>query len=112
MQASCDLPSTCPSVTCAAVFVPYMQHCTTMLETMPGVPFADFQNFAASCERCGRRYRCCNLCSPNVPRTIEHGGAAQADSMFPAASEEPGGALASHWIPFSRSLPVLLLHRQ
>jgi uncharacterized protein YjlB len=31
MQASCDLPVTCPSTACAAVFVPFMDNCATML---------------------------------------------------------------------------------
>jgi hypothetical protein len=50
MQASCDLPATCPSVACAAVFLPYMQDCATIIAATPGVPVADFQSFAASCE--------------------------------------------------------------
>ena len=49
LQASCDLPAACPSAACAAVFVPYMQDCAAMLEATPGVPYADFQSFAASC---------------------------------------------------------------
>ena len=49
MQASCDLPVTCPSAACAAVFAPFMDNCATMLATMPGVPITDFQSFAASC---------------------------------------------------------------
>ena len=49
MQASCALPATCPSAACATVFVPFMDDCATMLATMPGVPVADFQSFAASC---------------------------------------------------------------
>jgi len=49
LQASCALPATCPSAACAAVFVPFMDNCATMLATMPGVPVADFQSFASSC---------------------------------------------------------------
>ena len=49
LQASCDLPATCPSAACAAVFVPYMQNCAAIVATTPGVPVADFQTFAASC---------------------------------------------------------------
>jgi hypothetical protein len=48
LQASCDLPATCPSAACAAVFVPYMQDCATMIAATPGVPVADFQSFGVS----------------------------------------------------------------
>eukprot|EP01043_Picozoa_sp_COSAG02_P046624 COSAG02_NODE_4380_length_5425_cov_171.848104_2_plen_803_part_00 len=86
MQASCDLPATCPSAACAAVFVPFMDDCATMLATMPGVPVADFQSFAASCSEMHQQEGPGELLQPVAVQMfrvlVNTEGAAQASSMF------------------------------
>ena len=50
LQASCELPDTCPSAECAAVFVPYFEDCDALLSTMPGVPVEQFRALYGSCQ--------------------------------------------------------------
>ena len=98
LQASCDLPATCPSVACAAVFVPYMQDCATMVAATPGVPVEDFQTFAASCEELQAGS------SMMLPATqvlqfrilVNTEGTAQAGTMFPGGQNGGGGAGYGH----------------
>jgi hypothetical protein len=85
MQASCDLPATCPSAACAAVFVPSMADCDAMLSTMPGVPVADFQTFAASCSelQAGAGLMLQPVAVQMFRVLVNTEGAAQAGAMFP-----------------------------
>ena len=50
LQASCELPDTCPSAECAAIFMPYFEDCDALLSTMPGVPVEQFRAFYSSCQ--------------------------------------------------------------
>ena len=50
LQANCALPATCPSIECAAVFVPYFEDCGTMLGASPSVPMDEFRDFYSSCQ--------------------------------------------------------------
>ena len=90
MQANCDLPPTCPSVTCAAVFVPYIQDCASMLATMPDVQLADFQSFAATCTE--MQVGAGQMLQPVVVQMfrvlVNTEGAAQAGAMFPGDGED------------------------
>ena len=38
LQASCELPDTCPSMACAAIFVPFMDDCGAILARSSSVP--------------------------------------------------------------------------
>ena len=90
MQASCDLPPTCPSLTCAAVFVPYIQDCTAMLATTPGVPLANFQSFAATCTemQAGAGQMLQPVAVQMFRVLVNTEGAAQAGAMFPGDGED------------------------
>ena len=90
MQASCDLPATCPSAACAAVFVPYMEDCATMLATMPGVSVADFQSFAASCAemQAGAGEMLQPVAVQMFRVLVNTEGAAQAGAMFPGGGDD------------------------
>jgi hypothetical protein len=94
MQASCDLPPTCPSAACAAVFVPYMADCAAMVAATPGVPVADFQSLAASCTEMqagtGEMLQPVAVQMFRVLVTTE--GAAQAGAMFPGSGKDNSGA--------------------
>ncbi len=89
MQATCDLPPTCPSVTCAAVFVPYLNDCATILATIPGVPLADFQSFAATCAE--MQAGAGQMLQPSAVQMfrvlVNTEGAAQTGAMFPHGEE-------------------------
>ena len=50
LQASCELPDTCPSMACAAIFVPFMEDCGAILARSSSVPLQQFQAFRASCQ--------------------------------------------------------------
>ena len=93
MQASCALPATCPSAACAAVFVPFMDNCATMLATMPGVPVADFQSFAASCAemQAGAGEMLQPVAVQMFRVLVNTEGAAQAGAMFPGGGDDDGG---------------------
>ncbi len=43
LQASCELPDTCPSMACAAVFVPFMEDCGATLARSSSVPLGQFR---------------------------------------------------------------------
>ena len=92
LQASCALPATCPSVACAAVFVPFMDDCATMLATMPGVPVADFQSLAASCVELQVAPGAGQILQPVAVQMfrvlVNTEGAAQASAMFPGDEED------------------------
>ena len=93
MQVSCDLPAACPSAACAAVFVPYMADCTAMVAATPGVPVADFQSLAASCEelQVGAGEMLQPVAVQMFRVMVTEGAAHQAGAMF------PGGAAGSRW---------------
>ena len=93
MQASCDLPATCPSAACAAVFVPYMADCAAMVAATPGVPVADFQSLAASCAemQAGTGEMMQPVAVQMFRVMVTEGAAHQAGAMF------PGGAAGSRW---------------
>ena len=90
MQASCALPATCPSAACAAVFVPFMDDCATMLATMPGVPVADFQSFASSCVemQAGAGEMLQPVAVQMFRVLVNTEGAAQASAMLPGDGED------------------------
>ena len=94
MQASCDLPAACPSAACAAVFVPYMADCTAMVAATPGVPVADFQSLAASCEEllvgAGEMLQPVAVQMFRVLVDTE-GAVHQAGAMFPGGEVGSGG---------------------
>ena len=89
MQASCDLPTTCPSAACAAVFVPFMQDCAAMLATSPGLPVADFESFATSCVemQAGAGQMLQPVAVQMFRVLVNTEGVAQASAMFPGGSE-------------------------
>ena len=95
LQASCALPATCPSAACAAVFVPFMDDCATMLSTMPGVPVADFQSFAASCVemQAGAGEMLQPVAVQMFRVLVNTEGAAQAGAMFPGGGEDGSNPL-------------------
>ena len=88
MQASCDLPAACPSAACAAVFVPYMADCTAMVAATPGVPVADFQSLAASCEelQVGAGEMLQPVAVQMFRVMVTEGAAHQAGAMFPGGA--------------------------
>ena len=94
MQASCELPATCPSAACAAVFVPYMDDCAAMLATAPGVPVEDFRSFAASCAEMQAGAR--QMLQPVVVQMfrvlVNTEGAAQAGVVFPGGGGGDDGS--------------------
>ena len=95
MQANCDLPVTCPSAACAAVFVPFMDNCATMLATMPGVPVSDFQSFAASCAE--MQVGAGEMLQPVAVQMfrvlVNTEGAAQAGAMFLGGGDDGSNPL-------------------
>ena len=93
LQASCDLPATCPSAACAAVFVPFMADCDAMLASMPGVPLNDFQSFESSCQEltAGAQMMLQPVAVQMFRVLIDTEGAAQSGSMFPGSGTATGG---------------------
>ena len=94
MQASCDLPATCPSAACAAVFVPYMADCAAMVAATPGVPVVDFQSLAASCAemQAGTGVMLQPVAVQMFRVLVNTEGAAQTGAMFPGGGKDNGGA--------------------
>ena len=94
MQASCDLPATCPSAACAAVFVPYMTDCAAMVAATPGVPVADFQSLAASCAelQVGTGEMLQPVAVQMFRVLVNTEGATQTGTMFPGGDKDHGGA--------------------
>ena len=92
LQASCDLPATCPSAACAAVFVPFMADCDAMLASMPGVPLNDFQSFESSCQEltAGAQLMLQPVAVQMFRVLIDTEGAAQSGSMFPGGGASAG----------------------
>ena len=105
LQASCDLPAACPSAACAAVFVPYMEDCTAMLGTMPGVPVADFQSFAASCAemQAGAGQMLQPVAVQMFRVLVSTEGAAQGGAMFPGGR---GGGVGGASQPLDQLHPL------
>jgi hypothetical protein len=94
LQASCGLPAACPSAACAAVFVPYMRDCATMLAATPGVPVADFESFAASCAemQAGADQMLQPVAVQMFRVLVSTESAAQSGGMFPGGGKDDGGA--------------------
>eukprot|EP01045_Picozoa_sp_COSAG04_P005318 COSAG04_NODE_245_length_18929_cov_6.708391_4_plen_3740_part_00 len=93
LQTSCELPDTCSSVACAAVFVPFMDDCGEMLARSSNVPLDQFQAFQASCQ--GMQAGAGQLLQPvNVQMfrvLVDTEGAAQAGAMFPRGNGDDSG---------------------
>jgi hypothetical protein len=108
MQASCDLPVTCPSAACAAVFVPYIQDCATMIAATPGVPVADFQSFAASCAemQAGAGEMLQPVAVQMFRVLVNTEGAAQAGTMFPGGGDGDDGSPDHPLDPLQPLAPV------
>ena len=108
MQASCDLPATCPSAACAAVFVPYMHDCATMIAATPGVPVADFQSFAASCAelQVGAGEMLQPVAVQMFRVLVNTEGAAQAGAMFHGGGRGGDGSAGQPLDPLQPLVPV------
>ena len=94
LQASCELPDTCPSMACAAVFVPFMEDCGAMLARSSSVPLDQFQAFRASCQSldagAAQMLEPVNVQMFRVRVNTE--GAAQSGAMFPGGGGPVVGA--------------------
>merc|ERR1711969_524123 len=105
LQASCELPDTCPSMACAAVFVPFMEDCGAMLARSSSVPLDQFQAFRASCQNldagAAQMLEPVNVQMFRVRVSTE--GAAQSGAMFPGGG---GGAAGGGNAPLDPLQPL------
>eukprot|EP01045_Picozoa_sp_COSAG04_P015379 COSAG04_NODE_1211_length_7719_cov_2.630232_9_plen_783_part_01 len=97
LQASCELPDTCPSAECAAVFVPYFSDCGAVLSSMPQLPLDQFRGFYGSCQDMSSGSQL--MLGDAEPAMIFHvlvvdEATAQSGSMFPGSGGDlPRGHL-------------------
>jgi hypothetical protein len=109
LQASCDLPTVCPSAACAAVFVPYMTDCGAMLAATPGVPLVDFESLVASCAEMQTGAR--ELLQPVAVQMfrvlVNTEGTAHAGSMFAGSDGQGEGDGHGHPVdPLQPATPI------
>eukprot|EP01045_Picozoa_sp_COSAG04_P027871 COSAG04_NODE_4180_length_2251_cov_1.585230_1_plen_358_part_00 len=94
LQASCELPDTCPSMACAAIFVPFMEDCGAILARSSSVPLQQFQAFRASCQSldagAAQMLEPVNVQMFRVRVSTE--GVAQSGAMFPGGGGPVVGA--------------------
>ena len=94
LQASCELPDTCPSAECAAIFMPYFEDCDALLSTMPGVPVEQFRAFYSSCQEMQSSSQL--MLQPVAVQMfrvlVNTEGAAHAGSMFPGGGDGNDGS--------------------
>ena len=109
LQASCELPDTCPSMACAAVFVPFMEDCGAMLARSSSVPLGQFQAFRASCQSldagAAQMLEPVNVQMFRVRVSTE--GAAQSGAMFPGGQGGGAGGKDGPANPLQPLPPVL-----